>query len=131
MSRIYMPSQCLHLAIQVKQVAQAISYIHSIGIVHGNIVPVRDCPFCMTIGLMTSQANVMINDAGMPCLCDVDLDARLRKVIYNAAWPVPSGWQFKAPEELSPPCDPSIFSVTKEMDVYAFASTIYTVSPHA
>ena len=131
MSHVYLLSQSLHLAIQVKQVAQAISYIHGMGIVHGNIVPVRDRQFCMLIELMTSQANVMIDDAGVPCLCDVGLGARLRKVIYSAAWPVLSNWPFKAPEELSPSCDPSVFSVTKEMDVYAFASTLYAASPCA
>jgi hypothetical protein len=97
-----MPSQCLHFAIQVKQVAWAISHIHGMGIVHGNVVPVRDCQFCVIIELTTSQANVMINDAGIPGLCDIDLDARLRKVIHNAAWPGPSSWPFKALEELSP-----------------------------
>src|ERR1700736_262591 len=70
----------------------------------------------------------MMTDDGRPCLADVGLNARLCKVKYTDAWPIPPSWMFKAPEELAPQCDPSLFSATKEMDVYAFASTVFTVS---
>ncbi|KIM81537.1 hypothetical protein PILCRDRAFT_821318 [Piloderma croceum F 1598] len=95
----------------VKQIANAIGYIHAMGEVHGNIVP----------------ANVLIADGGIPCLSDVGMNNRLLKVIYNNGWPVPSGWVFKALEELFPQCDPAVFRNTKAMDVYSFACTIFTI----
>jgi len=95
----------------VKQIANAIGYIHTLGKVHGNILP----------------SNVMITDDGRPCITDVGLNARLSRIKYNGPWPIPSGWMFKAPEELSPQFDSSIFSPTKQMDVYAFASTVYSI----
>jgi len=95
----------------VKQIAIAIGYIHSAGKVHGNILP----------------SNVMITDDGKPCISDVGLNARLSRIKHSGAWPIPYGWMFKAPEELSPQFDTSIFSPTKEMDVYAFASTVYSI----
>jgi hypothetical protein len=69
----------------------------------------------------------MMADDGRPCISDVGLNIRLSKIKYIGTWPVPAGWMFKAPEELSPRLDLSVFSATKEMDVYAFASTVYTV----
>jgi len=75
-----------------------------------------------------SKANVLITDDGIPCLSDVGMNNRLLKVIYNNSWPVPSGWVFKALEELSPQCDPAEFRNTKAMDVYSFACTVFTVS---
>jgi len=95
----------------VKQVANAVAYIHSMGGVHGNILP----------------SNIMITDHGRPCISDVGLNARLSRIKYSGAWPIPSGCMFKAPEELSPQVDSSTFLITKEMDVYAFASTVYTI----
>jgi len=95
----------------VKQIANAIQYVHAIDKVHGNILP----------------SNVMITDDGRPCISDVGLNARLSRIKYSDAWPIPSGWMFKAPEELSPQFDSCIFSPTKEMDVYAFASTVYSI----
>jgi len=95
----------------VKQIANAIGYIHAIGKVHGNILP----------------SNVMITDDERPCITDVGMNARLSRIKYSGPWPLPSGWMFKAPEELSPQFDLSIFSPTKQMDVYAFASTVYSI----
>jgi hypothetical protein len=42
---------------------------------------------------------------------------------------IPSGWMFKAPKELLYEYDPASFAHTKDVDVYAFANTAYTVSP--
>jgi len=95
----------------VKQIANAIGYIHALDRVHGNILP----------------SNVLITDDGRPCITDVGLNARLSRIKYNDPWPIPSGWMFKAPEELSPQFNSSTLSPTKEMDVYAFASTVYSI----
>jgi serine/threonine protein kinase len=70
----------------------------------------------------------LIADDGRPCLSDVGMNNCLLKVICNNSWPVPSGWVFKALEELSPQCDPAVFRNTKAMDVYSFACTVFTVS---
>ena len=59
----------------------------------------------MNGSILSSQTNVMITDDGRPCLSDVGLNAGLAKVILDSdRWPVPSGWMFKAPEELSFKC---------------------------
>jgi hypothetical protein len=78
------------------------------------------------------QTNVMINDEEKACLSDVGLNIGLSKAIVNSnAWPVPSGWMFKAPEELSFDCDPAAFIHTKAMDIYSLGITAYTVSAYA
>ena len=83
----------------------------------------------MNDSISSSQTNVMITDNGRPCLSDVGLNAGLAKVILDSdKWPVPSGWMFKAPEELSFECEPASFIHTKAMDVYSLGITTYTVS---
>lgn len=79
----------------------------------------------------TRQMNVMITDDGRACLSDTGLNIRLRQAIHSNEWPVPPGWMFKAPEELDFQGDPSAFKPTTAIDVYAFASTAYSVSPSA
>ena len=77
----------------------------------------------------TSQANVMITDDRKACLSDVGLNIGMSKVLLDSdGWAVPSGWMFKAPEELSFECEPVSFIHTRAMDVYSFGITVYTVS---
>ena len=138
MSSATVDAQCfnahLTLSIQVKQIASAVAYIHDINKVHGNIVPVclQSILFQQPyewLDLSSSQTNVMITDDGRPCLSDVGLNAGLAKAILDSdRWPVPSGWMFKAPEELSFECEPASFIHTKAMDVYSLGITTYTVS---
>ena len=71
----------------------------------------------------------MIAEDGRPYLSDVGLNVAMSRVINSDPWPVPSGWMFKAPEELSFECEPVSFIHTREMDVYSFGITTYTVSP--
>ena len=73
------------------------------------------------------QTNVMIANDGRACLTDACLNSCLSKATYNDAWFVPSGWMFKAPEELQYECDPTSFVHTMAMDVCAFANTVHTV----
>jgi len=40
---------------------------------------------------------------------------------------IPSGWMFKSPEELLYEYDPSSFAHTKDVGLYAFANTAYTI----
>lgn len=73
----------------------------------------------------------MVTDDGRACLSDVGMHTQLSKIayIYNGAWPVPDGWMYKAREELLAEYDDPLDLVhTKAMDVYAFASTTYTVN---
>jgi len=93
----------------VKQFASGVAYIHSMGKVHGNIVP----------------WNVMITGDGRACLSDVGLNVRLIRVLCGDRRCCPSDWIFKAPEELSFDWDPDSFVPTAQMDVYAFATTAY------
>jgi hypothetical protein len=76
----------------------------------------------------SSQTNVMMTEDGIPRITDVGLNALLVKTISGDRRKVPAGWMFKAPEELWINCNPSSFMPTTEMDVYAFATTAYTVS---
>ena len=70
----------------------------------------------------------MISDNGSALLNDVGLNACIFKATYSDVTPIPAGWPFKAPEELLHDYEPAAFMHTKAMDVYAFASTMYTVS---
>ena len=73
--------------------------------------------------------NVIITDDGRACLTDIDLlKSRLFNIIKNGTYPIPSGWMYKAPEELLLECDPASFRLTRAMDVYSFASTVCVVS---
>jgi len=69
-----------------------------------------------------------MTEDGIPRITDVGLNALLVKTISGDRRKVPAGWMFKAPEELWINCNPSSFMPTTEMDVYAFATTAYTVS---
>ena len=73
------------------------------------------------------QNNVMIRDDGRPCLTDPGLNACLVKVSWGDRGPVPPGWMFKSPEELSFEGRQASFITTQAMDVYALGITIYTV----
>jgi len=101
----------INMLIIVKPIAGAVQYIHTMGEVHGNIVP----------------ANVLIADNGKPYLSDVGVNSHMLKVTYSNNWPIPSDWVFKAMEELSPQDDPAVFRITKAMDTYAFACTVYAI----
>ena len=116
----------------MQQVASAVTYIHAKDIVHGNIVPVCRSSTLVQWRYMndpTSQANVMITDDRRACLTDVGINIGMSKVLLNSdAWAIPSGWMFKAPEELSFECEPASFIHTGAMDVYSLGITVYTVS---
>ena len=74
------------------------------------------------------KTNIMMGDDGRPYVTDIGLKYRLSKVLNHGAWKIPSGWMFKAPEELVFEYDPVSFLPTRAMDVYAFARTVYVVS---
>ena len=89
----------------------------------------------VSVDLMLSESltclrktNIMMGDDGRPYVTDIGLKYRLSKVLNHGAWKIPSGWMFKAPEELLFEYDPVSFLPTRAMDVYAFASTVYVVS---
>lgn len=69
----------------------------------------------------------MITDDENASLADVSLNQIIFKAANGDSRPVPSGWVYKAPEELLPDMDPSDFAPTKEMDMYSLSSTIYKV----
>ena len=85
---------------------------YSVGILHSDI----------------SDTNIMITDDGRACVSDIGLNIQLRHAVHSDRWPVPSSWMFKAPEELGALGDPSSLEPTKPMDIYAFASSVYSVS---
>jgi serine/threonine protein kinase len=91
----------------VTQMASAVSHIHGLDVVHGNLCP----------------GNILISDKGAAVLADVGLNARL----FNPA--TTDGWRFKAPELMVTYLgeESSIPHVTKETDIYGFASVAYYI----
>jgi len=89
----------------IYQVLCAMSYLHSEGIVHGNIYP----------------GNILITAQGTVRVADVGLNTLIIQSMYDGFLPVSATWMYKAPEELLDGM------VTMQTDTYATASTIYTI----
>jgi len=86
-------------------IAAGLKYLHSIGLVHGNMCP----------------ENILITDFGRACITDVGVNTLVVHAICKGFCPIPPAWAYKAPEELmSGIRDPST-------DVYSFACTIYAI----
>ena len=67
----------------------------------------------------------MIADDGSARISDIGLNVIIRRVVHSDRLKVPDSWMYKPPEELFP--QDGILKPTMAMDVYALASTIYTV----
>jgi len=95
-------ADCLEI---VCQTASALAYIHSKGLLHGNICP----------------ENVCIADDRRVCITDTGLDTLVRQTSHRYIHSVPKNWQYKSPEELMSG------TRTIQTDVYSFATTIYSI----
>ena len=107
------------------QAASAVAYIHSKGLVHGNICPVSVVFTIVNLGLIpmltmsTSQENLCVADDGSMRLTDIGVNTLVRKA--TSRYSVPSNWMQKPGEELK-------YGVrTVQTDVYSFGSAIYSV----
>jgi serine/threonine protein kinase len=109
------------------QAASALAYIHSKGVVHGNICPVSvisvvQSYFCFMFDPDTDKLilkeNVCIADDNMVRMTDVGVDTLIRQMIPHA---IPPNWMYKSREELEHGIR------TLPTDVYSFACTIFSV----
>jgi len=87
-------------------IASGLKYLHSIGLVHGNMCP----------------ENILVTDCGRACIADVGVNALIVREICKWFCPIPSAWAYKAPEELMSGIR------NRSTDVYSFACTIYAAS---
>jgi len=89
----------------IKDIASGLVYLHSIGVVHGNVQP----------------NNILIADDGRACITDIKVNTVVLQILYPDSFLRPSTWVYRAPEELTHGAR-NVFT-----DVYAFASTTYIV----
>jgi len=89
----------------VYQVASALAYIHSKGVVHGNVCP----------------GNVCIADDGTVRMTDIGVDTHIRQTNKRYRHSVPTNWMYKPCEELEHG------HRTTQTDTYSFSTTIYSM----
>ena len=109
----------------------ALAHLHANGIVHGHLHPVSR-PTSMTIFRLAHshlKAVIRIKDDGNVTLIHTGAYTALCRVLhgYTQSIPPQESFAYHAPEcvMVDAPHSP-----TKEMDVYAFGSTLYTVRHH-
>jgi serine/threonine protein kinase len=106
-------------------IASGLNYLHSIGVVHGNLHLVNLNPIphnlcCSVLRLL--KENKLVTDSGGACITDVGVNTLAIRTIYKDFYPVPSAWAYKAHEELMNGLR------DRRTDVFSFASTAYAVS---
>ncbi|KIM85771.1 hypothetical protein PILCRDRAFT_816977 [Piloderma croceum F 1598] len=87
------------------QTACALAYIHSKGVIHGNVCP----------------ENICITDDGVVRVTDIGVDTQVRLTNDKYIYSVPSNWMYKASEELE------MNTRTTKTDVCSLAATIYSI----
>jgi len=113
---------------QMTQIAMALAHLHAHGVVHGHIHPVSRPPlvflFLRTYPL--SKALIHIKDDSQATLVHIGAYTVGSHLLHSYTQFIPNQESFiwQAPEfvKMDAPCVP-----TEEMDVYAFASSLYTV----
>jgi serine/threonine protein kinase len=103
------------------------SYLHGEGIVHGNLYPVSHLSARLQFKINFSvnsptQGNILISNQGTARVTDIGLNTLVMQHMYSDVTPVTATWMYAAPEKLE------LGIRTTETDIYALASTIYTVS---
>jgi len=112
-------------------VAKALAYLHTNGIVHGDVHPVSRPTLISPFRRTHSQLKgvVRIKDDGNITLIHTGAYITTCRILHSyIQWiPLQESFAYHAPEfvKMDAPRAP-----TKEMDVYAFGSTLYTVRHH-
>lgn len=112
------------MSLQVTQVASALSYLHGLAIIHGDIkgVSISVKAYISTLALHILQCNILINDDGEASLADFGLSRILQASGFTTK--TASGtWRFMPPELLVG----QIQQVTPAADVWSFAMTVIEV----
>ena len=110
------------------QIAKALVHLHANGVVHGHVYPVSRPPSIIILFLPHShpKAVIRIKDDGNATLTYTGAYTAASGVLvsYTQSIPQQESFTYQAPEfvKMDAPRTP-----TKEMDVYAFGSTLYTV----
>lgn len=90
------------------QIAQGLAYLHSLGIVHGNLYPANV--------LVTDDEDIVLTDAG------IYTEVVKLMLLPSGRVRIPESFIYKSHQELRGEEVP-----TKSADVYAFASTCYAI----
>ena len=112
-------------------IAMALAHLHINGVVHGQVYPVSKTPSTIRFPVPHSRLKgvIRITDDGNATLIHTGAYTAARRVLcsYTQSIPLQESFAYQAPEfvKMDAPCTP-----TKEMDVYAFGSTLYTVRHH-
>jgi len=112
-------------------IAKALAHLHMNGIVHGHVHPVSRPTLIIPFRLAHSQlkAVIRIKDDGNVTLIHTGANTTAWRVLhlYIQSIPLQESFAYHAPEfvMMDAPRAP-----TKEIDVYAFGSTLYTVRHH-
>lgn len=120
----------LKMCLQLLEVAQAIEYLHSQNIVHGDVRGVRNQPIIGRLLLITvhQQTNILIDDEERACLGDFGLTG-LAEATLTQSTTQRGSTRWMAPELHSPKSfGLPKFQRTFATDVYAFACVILEVS---
>ena len=112
------------------EVTSAVTYLHNLKIVHGDLkgvrpVPSRPLPFY----LQTKQANILVNDKGSALLADFGLMdmTDLSTFLSETAGSRGGTYPWMSPELLDPAGYGSNGRPTRESDRYALGMVIYEV----
>lgn len=112
---------------KVLGVANGLQYLHSKDVIHGDIKCVRATFLRASLYWdIISQENVLINDEGLPCLCDIGLSKIVDHRGYTTAFT--ETLRFLAPELLPIEDDTPVGVFTKATDVYGLSMLMLQVS---
>jgi serine/threonine protein kinase len=104
-------------------IATGLNYLHSVGLVHGNLCmvsPVSLSPWPSILRCL--KENILVANCGRAHLADAGVNTLASRAFCDATKPVPVAWMYKAPEELQ------IGIRDQRTDVYSFACVVYTVN---
>ena len=119
---------------QLSEVMSAMTYLHDLGIVHGDLKGVRLIFSRRPPSLTMNQANILVGNTGAALVADfglmsmVDLSTLLSETVGS-----PGGtYRWMSPELLDPKSFGSNGCMTRESDCYALGMIIYEVTlPHS
>jgi serine/threonine protein kinase len=129
---------------QIAQAASALSYLHSMSIIHGNLKGVSSSADLFILVSYRLQSNILINDDGVAVITDIGFSHVLQTSRCSAMAsgislvrqrkelnPVTTEeWRWRAPELMTACANEEEIPaphMTEATDVYAFACVIYEV----
>ena len=112
-------------------VAKALAHLHANGVVHGQLRPVSRSALVILFHHTHSQLKsvIRIKDDGNVTMTHTGAYTAVCRVLlpHTQSIPLQKSFVYHAPEFVTMDAP---YAPTKEMDVYAFGSTLYTVRHH-